>query len=72
MTAPLEIIGLLLIIIGFLFLFAGSISRSDVKTGGVIVIGPLPIVFGSDRTAILIAVIGAIAIMLLILFWHMI
>jgi uncharacterized protein (TIGR00304 family) len=35
--------------------------------GGVVVIGPIPIVFGTDRTAVLIAVIGAILLMFAVL-----
>lgn len=40
-------------------------SRSNVKGGGVIMIGPIPIIFGSDRKSAEIAIILAIVLMLL-------
>lgn len=40
-------------------------SRSTVKGGGVVMIGPIPIIFGSDRKSSEIAIILAIILMLL-------
>ncbi len=40
-----------------------------VKGGGVILIGPIPIVFGSDKRSALIAMILAIVLMLLSIFF---
>lgn len=64
--------GIALIFIGMLLLFVGifySIIRSGGKGeyGGVVVIGPFPIVFGSNSDAVKIAVIGAIVMMVLAL-----
>lgn len=66
-------VGILVIIIGFILLFAGtalqsSSKTSDVKTGGVILIGPIPIIFGSDKGTIITAVIMAIILMILAYF----
>ncbi len=77
----LIIIGFMLIIVGFFLAAFGMMSsvedrREDrneetkeekVKGGGVILIGPVPIVFGSDKRFALIAMILAIVIMLLVL-----
>ncbi|KSW12250.1 hypothetical protein CF15_05725 [Pyrodictium occultum] len=64
--------GIALIFIGVLLIFIGvfySIIRSGGKGeyGGVVVIGPFPIVFGSGGGAVKIAVIGAIILMILAL-----
>lgn len=66
-------VGILVILIGFILIFAGtalqsSAKTSDVKTGGVILIGPIPIIFGSDKGAVVTAVIMAIILMVLAYF----
>lgn len=65
--------GILIIFIGFIIVFAGtalqaSSKPSDVKTGGVILIGPIPIIFGSDKGTIITAVILAIILMVVAYF----
>jgi uncharacterized protein (TIGR00304 family) len=65
-------VGILVIIIGFILIFTGtalqsSSKTSDVKTGGVILIGPIPIIFGSDKGTIVTAVIMAIILMIIVL-----
>ena len=59
----LLLLGIVLIIIGIVLITLSSISSAQVKSGGVVVIGPLPIIFGSDKDTIIIAVIGAIILM---------
>jgi uncharacterized protein (TIGR00304 family) len=59
----LLLLGIVLIIIGIVLITLSSISSAQVKSGGVVVIGPLPIIFGSDKDMITIAVIGAIIVM---------
>ncbi len=61
-------IGIILIIGGFLFLALGmisSIKEEKVKGGGIILVGPIPVVFGTDRRSVLIIILLAIALMLL-------
>lgn len=50
----------------------GSSQTSEVKTGGVVLIGPIPIIFGSDKSTIITTVILAIILMVLayILFYR--
>ncbi|AFK22723.1 hypothetical protein Py04_1149 [Pyrococcus sp. ST04] len=64
-------VGIAMIIIGFMLVFLGTIimsfshpSESDVEAGGVIMIGPIPIVFGTKKGATL-AMILAIVLMAL-------
>lgn len=72
--------GIILIILGFLLAAFGVMRSGEesagpeggqetregkVKGGGVILIGPVPIVFGSDKRYALILVILAIVLMLL-------
>lgn len=40
-------------------------AKSEIKTGGVIMLGPIPIIFGSDKESAKTAVILAIILMLL-------
>ena len=67
-------IGFLLSVIGAMAIMASIILSSlsapnggFASFGGVIVIGPIPIVFGTDRTTVLIAVIGALILMIVAL-----
>ncbi|MDY9923106.1 TIGR00304 family membrane protein [Methanobacterium sp.] len=69
------ITGMLLIFIGTAFLSSGKTEGSDntkVSTGGVVLIGPIPIIFGNDKSMVSIAVLGAIIIMVIsyILFYR--
>ncbi|RLI28390.1 MAG: hypothetical protein DRO46_04105, partial [Candidatus Hecatellales archaeon] len=48
-------LGILLILAGFAVIFAGmllTVIRGGGKGGGVILIGPFPIVFGSDAKTV--------------------
>ncbi len=63
------ILGMLLIFIGTAFLSSGKTEDGEnakVSTGGVILIGPIPIVFGNDKSMVSAAVIGAIVLMILV------
>lgn len=71
----LIIFGIASIILGFFLVALGmmrSIQESEssaekVKGGGIILIGPIPIVFGSDKRYALILMILAVVLMLLAL-----
>jgi len=65
------IVGFMLIILGIIILLGGffySIYKSDyekeVKGGGVIMIGPFPIIFGSDTESLKFVSILAIILMI--------
>ena len=66
----LIIVGTILSVIGLLTIMTGLVASifmagnsGSASFGGVIVIGPIPLIFGTDRTALLIAVVGAVILM---------
>ncbi|MEB3774429.1 MAG: DUF131 domain-containing protein [Desulfurococcales archaeon] len=65
----LVVAGFILILLGFSLLIIGSLLKArgsaEVESGGVIVIGPIPIIFGSsDRAAVIAAVLGLVIMIL--------
>jgi uncharacterized protein (TIGR00304 family) len=65
----LILVGITLILIGFILVFIGILASSfggegEVEGGGVIMIGPIPIVFGTGRGAT-IAMLLAVILMVL-------
>lgn len=68
--------GLLMIFAGFALVFVGAASQENASSGGVVFIGPFPIVFGTGpgggELALLSVVIGAVMVALLILWsWRL-
>jgi uncharacterized protein (TIGR00304 family) len=71
-------IGVAIILAGFLVVFLammmgnrsseGGERRTEVKGGGVILIGPIPIVFGSDAKWTSAAIVLTIVLIILVLF----
>jgi len=62
------IIGMLLIFLGTMFLSSGKTESNEntkVSTGGVVLIGPIPIIFGNDKGMVTIAIVAAIVIMII-------
>ena len=62
--------GVLLIFVGFVLIMISLVqnSGSGVGFGGVIMIGPIPIVFGSSPELALVSIVMTLAVMLLSLF----
>ena len=59
------LIGVLIIVAGtFLSSFKGE-SDSHIETGGVLLIGPIPIIFGNSRPLIFISIAGSIILMVI-------
>ncbi len=46
----LIMLGVIVLIVGFLLILGSALAsgRSEVRGGGVVLVGPIPIVFGSD------------------------
>ncbi len=68
----LVILGFILMVIGFLLIFAGICSSGNVEYGGVVMIGPLPIVFGNSKNLALLSVLVGILMLLAILVFYFI
>jgi uncharacterized protein (TIGR00304 family) len=70
-------VGFLLVCIGFLIILAGifsmayqawktgEVEKPEVRGGGIIMIGPMPIIFGTDAAALRILMILAIVLMVI-------
>lgn len=66
----LVLTGIVLIFTGFLLVFIGTLMSAiggDVEGGGVIMIGPIPIVFGTGRGATLAALLAVVLMVLWII-----
>ncbi|MCX8196095.1 MAG: DUF131 domain-containing protein [Acidilobaceae archaeon] len=68
----LVIIGIVLIVLGMLLVFIGTFLSAlerggKVEGGGVLVIGPLPIIFGTSATAAIAVAVIALLIMIVAL-----
>jgi len=66
----LVLVGFLLILVGFGAIVVSMLSQtrkegSEVKGGGVIMIGPVPIIFGSDMKWASVAIVLAIILIVL-------
>ena len=66
----LVLAGILLVLVGFgvivvVMLSQGRKERAEVKGGGVIMIGPVPIIFGSDMKWTSVAIVLAIILIVL-------
>lgn len=63
-------IGFIFIILGIIIIFSAVFLSSlrggqegQIETGGVIMIGPIPIIFGNSKPLIIISITGAIILM---------
>jgi uncharacterized protein (TIGR00304 family) len=63
-------IGFIAILFGVILIISGAFlstvnggSESHIQTGGVLLIGPIPIIFGNSKPFIIISIAGAVIIM---------
>lgn len=68
--------GFAVVMIGIIMIFLGTIlqsssnnefnpSKTDIQTGGVIMIGPIPIIFGNNKGMVGVSVAFAIVLMII-------
>jgi len=66
-------VGLLLIVLGMLFIAIGILrfpaSEAKVEGAAVLFIGPIPIVFGTSRRAVITALIVSMLILITVILW---
>jgi uncharacterized protein (TIGR00304 family) len=60
-------LGFLLVVFAFLLRSSRSAGKANVRGGGVVIIGPIPIVFGTDKKAVKTVLILAIVLTVLVL-----
>ncbi len=75
----LLVFGILLILAGFIVIFVSvllealkSAKDAEVKGGGVVMIGPIPIIFGSDTKWATIAIVLALTLLILGILYYVI
>lgn len=59
------VVGIAVILIAIAISSIGPDSRSRVKTAGVVMIGPIPIIFGNDAKWMVVAIVLAIVLLAL-------
>jgi len=60
--------GILVVLVAIILLFISSVKgKSKVKGGGAIIIGPLPIVFGTDKESIKTVLLLSITLTILLI-----
>lgn len=66
----LVIIGIIAIVVVIAIAFMGDSKRGTVKGAGVIMIGPIPIIFGTDKKSVksVLALALALTIMVFVIF----
>jgi len=75
MQSPLIILGLTLIVLGFIISFLAVLLifirayqfRGKTRGGGLIMIGPIPIIFGTDKESVKMLILLAAALMILVI-----
>jgi uncharacterized protein (TIGR00304 family) len=61
--------GLAFIFLGFILILLGLLKQGKIEHGGLILIGPFPIVWGSSKAVVLLILLMAI-IILAFLIWY--
>jgi len=59
-------VGVLLLFLGFAMIVLGSFTGGNANVGGFVLIGPIPIVFGSGKDAGLLAILSVVAGLIMI------
>jgi uncharacterized protein (TIGR00304 family) len=78
--ASLSTLGFILVLAGFiaiflaiiLILFSSANGERKVKGGGAIIIGPVPIVFGTDKESVKVLLVLSIILMVFVLLVYVI
>ena len=70
------VIGFMLLFVGVILVFLGALAgfvrqgEGKVEAGGVIMIGPIPIAFGTSSKALLAAMVLAVALMVMAILFY--
>lgn len=69
--ARIFLTGLAIVFFGIMLITLGSLGSGNVSAGGVIFIGPIPIVFGSGPNGGLLALISLVASVAIVLWFYL-
>lgn len=61
-------VGIALVLIGIALIFLSLIKEGKTKASGIILIGPFPIVFGSDQESLFLSAVVGIVLLLIVFF----
>jgi uncharacterized protein (TIGR00304 family) len=69
--STLVFMGFAIVIIAIILLFLKNAKseKGKVKGGGVVIIGPIPIIFGTDKESVKIILVLSVILMILVLVW---
>jgi uncharacterized protein (TIGR00304 family) len=62
----LVFVGVLIIIVAVILLFISGAKKGNVKGGGAIIIGPIPIIFGTDEKSLKTVLLLSLALTVLL------
>ena len=62
----LVFVGVLIIVIAVILLFISGAKKGKVKGGGAIIIGPIPIIFGTDKKSLKTVLLLSLALTVLL------
>jgi uncharacterized protein (TIGR00304 family) len=73
----LILIGIFIILMAvLLLLFSGARGKGKIRGGGVVIVGPVPVVFGTDReslrTVLLLSIVLTVTVIVAIVIFHFI
>lgn len=68
MRQRLLVLGFTLVFLGFAIVVVGSLSSGQVSTGGFVLIGPFPIVFGTGGNGSTLALLSVVAGLIVLFF----
>ena len=67
----MTLVGIAMVVVGFFVVLAGAATPSGSSSGGFILIGPFPIVFGNGPSSGMLAVLGGVITTVLVVFYIM-
>jgi uncharacterized protein (TIGR00304 family) len=67
----LIVVGVVVVVLAVILLSLGKSRKGEVKGAGVIMIGPIPIIFGTDKKSVEAAVLLAIALVVVLIIYYL-
>jgi uncharacterized protein (TIGR00304 family) len=69
--ALLIVVGVLVVVLAFILSSRGNHDKAQVKGAGVVLIGPIPIIFGTDKKSAATVVALAITLMVIVIVYYL-